>query len=391
MRMRTECRIGMVAAVAFLLTTTTIVAWADDAAWDLDANLHFKNPPKTKGFVEGDSIDVTYSEVDLFGAPAGTNPTTDENTPLFPPFRTGAAVGATAVPMLVPESAEGLYFVAAHDFKLYEGQCPGVVPDPNAKFECAPPPDRLGDASNWHQDDNNMTVSRCVPAQNHSLAVMRTLPVNPLSIVHYYDPSVAVANCRQWTIAPSSLEYVRLSGRVAGKPASVVELKKDPNTLEWNGQLPLTAGTWSLQVLARKVGETERATTPISISVESVDEHSRVRIQAEVFTTNRLRTVNLGATISPIFCDSFFKFGPWSKGVCGLVPIATIRLSGDTSTVVQVGAGIGIFFTQSMQLNFGMFAGTSSVSTWWDPARNWFIGFAIDPILLSEMSKATKQ
>jgi hypothetical protein len=124
--------------------------------------------------------------------------------------------------------------------------------------------------------------------------------------------------------------------------------------------------------------------------VATRDEHSLVRVQAELLATNRARTVAFGVAISPVV-RAFFKDGPWRHGCiafCAITPHALIRLSGDQTTLLQMGVGLGFYVTPPIQFNTGLLFGTKDTTTSWSAERNFYVGFAIDPFLLAE-TKAT--
>jgi len=124
--------------------------------------------------------------------------------------------------------------------------------------------------------------------------------------------------------------------------------------------------------------------------VTAKDEHSLVRVQAELLATNRARQVAFGVAISPVR-RAFFKDGPWRNGclaLCAITPQALIRLSGDQTTLLQVGLGLGVYMTQPIQFNAGLLFGTKDTTAKWSAEKNFYFGFAIDPFLLAE-TKAT--
>jgi hypothetical protein len=122
------------------------------------------------------------------------------------------------------------------------------------------------------------------------------------------------------------------------------------------------------------------------------DTHSLVRIQAEILATNRFRSVSFAVAVSPVR-RAFFTAGPSPSciALCAITPTALLRLSGDDKTVVQFGGGLALNLARAFQVNGGVLFGTADTATAWRLERNWFVGIAIDPVLLSEVISAGKK
>ena len=55
------------------------------------------------------------------------------------------------------------------------------------------------------------------------------------------------------------------------------------------------------------------------------------------------------------------------------------------TTVVQFGLGAGIGLARGFQLNGGLMFGSQDLSSAWRPERSWFVGLAIDPVILADV------
>src|SRR6185295_3905843 len=126
------------------------------------------------------------------------------------------------------------------------------------------------------------------------------------------------------------------------------------------------------------------ATVPLAVNTR--DTHSLVRIQSEILATNRLRAVGFAVAISPVRRE-FFTVGPGGDCVilCMVTGVALLRLSGEDKTSVQLGVGFAFHpGVKPLQINAGLLFGTADGSSAWRWDRTWFLGIAIDPILLSD-------
>src|SRR5205814_8153376 len=88
--------------------------------------------------------------------------------------------------------------------------------------------------------------------------------------------------------------------------------------------------------------------------VKATDEHSLVRIQPEIVSSQSMRSVNLGVAITPVR-RAFVVEGPWgsSTWLNGVNASAVIRCSGDNTTVLQFGLALSFFLNRSMLINGG--------------------------------------
>ncbi len=168
----------------------------------------------------------------------------------------------------------------------------------------------------------------------------------------------------------------------------------------------LTDGVWAAETALKDAGHAyvtvaikyhngfTNATKLAAFDIQTVDDHSLIRIQPELMASKNLRSVNVGVAITPVGKE-FFKSGPWhncSSHLCimnGLNPSAIARFTGD-NTLLQFGVGLSLFFNQSMLVNAGLLFGSENSSQYWSAPPNFFVGFAIDPALLTEARAAGK-
>ena len=65
--------------------------------------------------------------------------------------------------------------------------------------------------------------------------------------------------------------------------------------------------------------------------------------------------------------------------------MAVLKITGDEHTVVEFGGGIGVNFVKAFQINGGFLFGTTDVNSSWRLQQHWFVGIAIDPIILADV------
>jgi hypothetical protein len=63
-----------------------------------------------------------------------------------------------------------------------------------------------------------------------------------------------------------------------------------------------------------------------------------------------------------------------------------IRLSGDEASrvVLRFGGGVALNLVRPLQINAGVLLGTDDPGTAWRWSRSWYVGVAVDPVLLVE-------
>ena len=158
-------------------------------------------------------------------------------------------------------------------------------------------------------------------------------------------------------------------------------------------------GIWTVNSLLNDVGVVTAGVTitydnqttntvPLPLfKVETLDDHSLVRIQPELMTNHSFRSVTAGVAITPV-SKQFFTSGPGFLTTWR--PSAVIRFSGDNTTVIQFGFGLSVFLNRSMLLNGGLLFGSTDQTQYWNWKSNLFFGFAIDPALLTEAKNGAK-
>ena len=85
---------------------------------------------------------------------------------------------------------------------------------------------------------------------------------------------------------------------------------------------------------------------------------------------------------------AFFTTGPGLACIwlCALTPSVVLRLSGDDSNrvLLRFGGGFALNLVRPLQFNGGLLFGTDDVGTAWRWSRSWYVGIAVDPVLLVE-------
>ncbi|MDB4955788.1 MAG: hypothetical protein JWO36_3357 [Myxococcales bacterium] len=156
----------------------------------------------------------------------------------------------------------------------------------------------------------------------------------------------------------------------------------------YSASIPIKANTGTIVVsVAYPGGVDGDIVRPYTIVIQAHarDAHSPVRVQAEVLSTNRLRVISFAVAVSPVSHEYFTK-GPLSCVFgCALTAVAALRMSGEDHTVVQFGFGVGLNLAKGFQLNGGLLFGAADASSAWRPERTWFVGLAIDPVILAEV------
>ncbi|MCW5807261.1 MAG: hypothetical protein KIT31_33205 [Deltaproteobacteria bacterium] len=165
-----------------------------------------------------------------------------------------------------------------------------------------------------------------------------------------------------------------------GEPEQIALAPQDGR---WSTTYTLKANTRIVRLGITRLGE-PASTRTIPIKVTPRDEHSRLRIQAELLATNRLRAISFAVALTPV-SRKFFTDGPAGCVLgCRFTMSALLRLSGDDKTVVQLGGALGVNLVRAFQVNAGLLVGTADTNTAWRIERSWFVGIAIDPVILAD-------
>jgi hypothetical protein len=203
---------------------------------------------------------------------------------------------------------------------------------------------------------------------------------------HLKNKDAPNAPCKPFTLelapAINTIEVQVVEGTAAPQPVTVSH-----DASQWTATIPITATT-RLVKITRKDAKGNALSGQITLQPAPRDTHSLVRVQAEVLATNRLRAVSFAVAVTPVSRE-YFRHGPglrWNCTIgCLVSPIAILQVAGDDHTVVSFGGGLGINVVPAFQINGGLLFGTSDVSSSWRIERSWFVGVAIDPIVLSDV------
>src|SRR5205807_2644702 len=150
-----------------------------------------------------------------------------------------------------------------------------------------------------------------------------------------------------------------------------------------------TAGYYDPRVRITRKNGTSVLADMKAFRVVQPDSHSWVRLHAELAVANRGRSISFAIALTPVR-KAFFEKGVWHCGwntlniLCGINPFIMLRLTGDSSTIAELGAGLAIFINSYFAINGGFLAGTKDISSGWRIEEKWFVGAAIDPLLLAE-------
>lgn len=147
--------------------------------------------------------------------------------------------------------------------------------------------------------------------------------------------------------------------------------------------IPIKANTRAIALTVTFEGGGTTSRT-IPVKARPRDTHTRLRLQAELLATNRLRAISFAVAVTPVR-RAFLTDGPGGCFFgCAVTASAVLRIAGDDKTVVQFGGAVGINLLRAFQINGGLLFGTNDTNSAWRIERNWFVGIAIDPIILSE-------
>jgi hypothetical protein len=232
-------------------------------------------------------------------------------------------------------------------------------------------------AESWTLNDHSIRPYVC-GADHAAEALLKTDPTWSLVKTGVRGDLVCL---RSWRLKAGPVVTAVTAEITVGQnaPQSVTFAKEDKR---WSTTVALKRDT-SIRVKVQSDNETRYAAVPLKVSAR--DTHSLVRLQGEILATNRLRAVSFAVAVTPV-ARSFFTQGPGFECIvlCAVTPTALLRLSGDDKTLVQFGAGLGLNLSQAFQMNGGVLFGTADVNTAWRLERSWYLGLAVDPLILSE-------
>ena len=200
------------------------------------------------------------------------------------------------------------------------------------------------------------------------------------------EPEYEQVCLKEWHLEKAR-SVAQVTGEIvhgANTPESVV-FAKDRGV--WATTFAIKRNTREIR-LAVKYEDGTVGRRTLMLKTRARDSHSLVRVQGEILATNRLRVVSFAVAVSPVSRQFFTDpDGPsWHcLAFCRFTPMALLRLSGDDKTVVQFGGGVALNLVRAFQVNAGLLFGSSDASSAWRIERNWFVGIAIDPLILSEV------
>lgn len=249
-------------------------------------------------------------------------------------------------------------------------------------LECEP-------ANDWPLDNNDLRPYVCAKTQTIAALIKTSTTWSFAERTNV----TGVASCLTgWTLQAgrkvAKLEAYHVDG---GNAAEAIPFLKQ--TAVWNATMVVKRGARIIDLIASYESADATVSRTLEFTTTPRDTHSRVRLEAEVLATNRVRTISMAFSVTPV-SRRFFTDGPSLSCVllCAITPHALFRLSGDNKTIVQLGFGLGLNLSQAFQFNGGFLFGTADANTTWRDERNWYIGVAVDPLIISEMlSSAAKK
>lgn len=399
-----------IAAVMLFVSAGTAQAETDEpTTYDLffDGN-HQPHPanPKTDGFIEGDSLVLRVDPTRLFPDPNTKTGDAGFAVKETPPEVKGLYVAGPSTSSSDPLSIQAGLCQA--DEKTEEAAKKAVGDAEKALKQVPKDADAQArkaaqdavDEAHAALDDLGSVVPksptyRCVqsidwnPVTGAKGYVCGTDPMTKLidasatwSFVKLTDDKTKAECITDWTLAKASPVTSVVAEVVNGgdEPERIVLATENA---KWFTTITLKANTRAVRLTIIKADKTETKRT-IPIKVRTRDTHSRLRIQAALLATNRLRAVSFAVALTPVRREFFTEGTGGCVFGCALTMSALLRISGDDKTVVQFGGGVGINFVRAFQVNAGLLFGTSDTNSAWRLERNWFVGIAIDPIMLSE-------
>lgn len=372
--------------------------------WTYDDRLNVGSATVPGVVVQGDKLNVQVDTSQRFAGSRIVN----NGDPFF---------GETSDGMIdFPVGMKEFYFAATgNGFVLDDGACEKGKPTTAksaAATVCTPEPEKRNDTANWPRTppvgiNPPLTVWRCSAEKSFLPAAAANRPVRlikPVVSPPPPPPSPPAGSGAPPAAIPSPPP--RREYECAGSwtlhaddenAIDSVSVTLSIGTTRTSLAAMLTDGVWVVDAELKEPGTASASltikyhngfmnTTKLAtFEVEAKDEHSRVRVQPELMSSRNMRSVNLGVAITPV-SDRFFKSGPWEDGwfLNGVSPSAVIRFSGDNTTVLQFGFAVSVFLNRSMLFNTGVLFGSSDPSQYWSATPNFFVGFAIDPALLTE-------
>ena len=147
--------------------------------------------------------------------------------------------------------------------------------------------------------------------------------------------------------------------------------------------VPVRGNTRAVLVTYERKGG-GKTTRRIEIDARARDTRSRLRVQAQLLATNRLRAVSFAVALTPVR-RKFLTDGPCGCVFgCALTMSGLLRIAGEEKTLVQFGLAAGLNLVPAFQINGGLLFGTTDGNIAWRIERNWFLGIAIDPLILAD-------
>lgn len=206
------------------------------------------------------------------------------------------------------------------------------------------------------------------------------------SLVQGVDGSDQVQCLQEWTLTKQV--------KITSATVEVVHGGNAAEAVQTSSEKGLASATVAIKSNTRRVIVTHlldtgiKARLALDFKVQPRDTRSRLRVQAELLATNRLRTVSFAVALTPVR-RKFLTSGPEACSFgetlgCRITMSALLRIAGDDKTVVQFGGALGYNFVRSFQVNAGLLFGTTDNNIAWRLERNWFVGIAVDPLILSD-------
>jgi hypothetical protein len=351
--------------------------------WVFDDRLNPLGRPQPARLVEGGALAATVDTTQRFGG----NIDTLGATPFPRRLEDGRPV------LLLPPSMRYFYYVHTSrlsvlaDMRLQPGSCQLQQPVELSQQE-ARPCTTTTETQAWNlprdPGGNPMPLYVC-PSDKPLLPEGATQA--PWSLLLKRPTSPEYVCIGSWTLVADpeqAVASVTLVASTNGTPSQEVGAEQAGR---WELRLPLQSpGYVSAELRVQYKGGLLSVERLGTFEILDTEQRSLVRLQPGLVTRST-QTVSVAVTVTPVR-PAFFEQGPWRQGswlLNGLHPSVVVRVSGESVASLQFGLAASLFANRAFQFQGGVFFGRSEPAVPWSIGDNWFLGFAIDPTLFSEL------
>ncbi|MBK9264234.1 MAG: hypothetical protein IPM54_31085 [Polyangiaceae bacterium] len=352
---------------ALTMASSTNALAADEPveeAFLLDGELNaFADNPELKDdvFVDGSTLVIRIDPSQLFGAIG-----VQQNQLAFDPANAPPELGS-------------FYFAGVRGgFSIRPGTC--TKDQPATATTPSIPCTEQRDIKGWELEPKNLLLYQCQLPEKQSLTSLVKTSASWSLVQQGAGGALTCMENYALTLGPA-FTGGQLDVVLSGEKQAPISLKQVGKY--WEAEVPLQKGSTRITVRIKRGQTTEFVTLP-PFKVKEPTTPSRVRIQAELLTTNQGRAVSYAVAITPVR-EAFFTQGPWNCFLlCTISPTLIFRLSGEEATNFQVGAGVAVFVNRAFQINGGLLVGTKDLASRWKPENSWFLGIGVDPFILAD-------